>query len=340
MARVTIVNITGYTGVELARILARHPGADIIEVTGRSAAGKQLAEIFPHLAAIDMPIKSEVDRQVDIAFLALPHQAAAEVAPTLLQRGIKVIDLSADFRLKNAADYEHWYDASHPAPDLLASAVYGLTELNRDAVREARLIANPGCYPTSAILALAPALQEGILEPGIIIDSKSGVSGAGRSPNLTTHFCEVSGGVSAYGLKGHRHLPEIVQELQRQAPGAMDLAVTFVPHLIPMTRGILSTCYATLAKQLSADQVREIYLRFYSHDPFVRVVEQPPHTKQVLGSNYCHIYPTVDQRTRRLIVVSVIDNLMKGAAGQAVQNMNVMLGIPETTGLDSLPLFP
>lgn len=340
MARVSIVNVTGYTGVELARILSLHPEVELVEVTGRSAAGKRLSEVFPHLSAADLVVKAEVEEQVDFAFLALPHKAAAEAAPGLLQGGVKVIDLSADFRLKSAAEYEEWYGVEHPAPELLGISVYGLTELNREAVAGARLLANPGCYPTSAILALAPALRENLIGPEIIIDSKSGVSGAGRSLGLNTHFSEVNDSVSAYALGGHRHLPEIVQELKNQVPGASEPSVTFVPHLIPMTRGILSTCYAKLAGPADAAYIRDVYRRFYRGESFVRVVDQPPQTKHVWGSNYCHVYPTVDERTRRLVVVAVIDNLVKGAAGQAVQNMNVMIGLPETTGLEHLPLFP
>jgi N-acetyl-gamma-glutamyl-phosphate reductase len=338
MVRASIVNVTGYAGVELARILSRHPQVELVEVTGRSAAGQPLGSVFPHLAGLNMTIKADLEERADVAFLALPHKAAAEAAPALLDQGVKIVDLSADFRLKSAQEFEEWYGVTHPSPGLLPQAVYGLTELYREQVAGASLVANPGCYPTSAILALAPVLQAGLIEPDVIIDSKSGVAGAGRSLSLTTHYSEVNESASAYGIATHRHTPEIAQELSRQAAGRV--SVTFTPHLVPMTRGILSTCYAKLAREMTPGDVRQVFINSYSKEKFVRVVDQPPATKQVWGSNYCYIYPTVDQRTGRLIVVSVIDNLVKGAAGQAVQNMNVMFGLPEDSGLDFWPVFP
>jgi N-acetyl-gamma-glutamyl-phosphate reductase len=338
MVRASIVNVTGYAGVELARILSRHPQVELVEVTGRSASGQPLGSVFPHLAGLNMTIKADLEEQADVAFLALPHRAAAEAAPALLDRGVKIVDLSADFRLKSAQEFEEWYGVTHPSPGLLPQAVYGLTELYREQVAGASLVANPGCYPTSAILALAPVLRAGLVEPDAIIDSKSGVAGAGRSLSLTTHYSEVNESVSAYGIATHRHTPEIAQELSRQA--ARSVSVTFTPHLVPMTRGILSTCYAKLVREMTPGDIRQVFVDCYIKEKFVRVVDQPPATKQVWGSNYCHIYPTVDQRTGRLIVVSVIDNLVKGAAGQAVQNMNVMFGLPEDSGLDFWPVYP
>jgi N-acetyl-gamma-glutamyl-phosphate reductase len=262
-----------------------------------------------------------------------------------LEKGAKAVDLSADFRLNDAAEYQKWYKIAHSAPNYLKEAVYGLTELNRDKIAKARLVANPGCYPTGAILAIAPALKEGLVEPDVIFDSKSGVSGAGRTLTLNTHFAEANENVSAYALDGHRHLPEIVQELQKLAPKSK-LAVTFLPHLIPMTRGILTSCYATLKAGKVAkgdkgkEKVRKLYQDFYRGEPFVKVVNVPPQTKQTLGSNLCLLYPTVDIRTNRLIVISCIDNLVKGGAGQAIQNMNLMLGFPETMGLEMLAVYP
>jgi N-acetyl-gamma-glutamyl-phosphate reductase len=262
-----------------------------------------------------------------------------------LEKGAKAVDLSADFRLKDAAEYQKWYKLAHSAPNYLKEAVYGLTELNRGNISKARLVANPGCYPTSAILALAPALKEGLVEPDIIFDSKSGVSGAGRTLTLNTHYAEVNENVSAYALDGHRHLPEIVQELQKLAPKSK-LSVTFLPHLIPMTRGILTSCYARLKAGKVAEgdkgkqEIRKLYQDFYKGEPFVKVVSVPPQTKQTYGNNLCLLYPTVDIRTNRLIVISCIDNLVKGGAGQAIQNMNLMLGFPETTGLDMLAVYP
>jgi len=263
----------------------------------------------------------------------------------LLNRGIKVVDISADFRLKNAAEYQGWYGFTHTTPQLLEQAVYGLPELHRSQIASAQLVANPGCYPTSAILALAPAVKEDIIETDIIIDSKSGVSGAGRTLSLGTHYSEVNEDVTAYALDGHRHLPEITQELGLLHP-VKSLSVTFVPHLIPMTRGILTTCYASLASgkvtagKKGEEEVRQFYLDFYKDEPFIKIVESPPHTKHTWGNNLCLIHPTIDHRTGRFIVISCIDNLVKGAAGQAIQNMNLMLGLPEATGLEALAIFP
>jgi N-acetyl-gamma-glutamyl-phosphate reductase len=257
---------------------------------------------------------------------------------------MKVIDISADFRLREAQDYDKWYGFTHPVPQLLGEAVYGLVELDRSNIASSRLVANPGCYPTVAILALAPVVKEGLIEPDIIIDAKSGVSGAGRTLNLRTHFAEVNENVSAYALEGHRHLPEITQELGRLNP-ALALSVTFVPHLIPMSRGMLATCYAKVKVGKSSveeqkKKVLEIYTEFYRDEPFIRIVDTPPQTKQTLGTNLCLIHPTIDPRTERLIVISCIDNLMKGGAGQAVQNMNLMLGLPEGTGLKGSAIYP
>ena len=337
--RVGIINVTGYAGIELSRLLYRHPEVELTSVTGRSAAGKKLGEVFPHLSEINLTIKAELG-EVDFAFSAMPHQESANEVIPLINQGIKVVDISADFRLKDARKYPEWYSFNHPALELLADAVYGLPELHRSEVASAQLVANPGCYPTGAILALAPAVKEGLIEPEIIVDSKSGVSGAGRTLSLQTHFSEVNEDVSAYALGGHRHLPEIVQELGQLRSG-WSPSVTFVPHLIPMTRGILSTCYAPLTDGSNKEEeLRQLYRDFYRDEPFVRVVESSPHTKHTSGNNLCLIYPVVDQRTGRLIVISCIDNLVKGAAGQAIQNMNLMLGIPETTGLEALSIYP
>jgi N-acetyl-gamma-glutamyl-phosphate reductase len=335
--KVGIINVTGYTGVELARLLYQHPEVELASVTGRSAAGQKLAEVFPHLADIDLTIKAKLGK-VDFVFSAMPHKESAKEIIPLLSKGIKVIDISADFRLKEASEYERWYGFSHPAPKLLAEAVYGLPELYRAKIASAKLIANPGCYPTGAILALAPAVKAKLIEPDIVIDSKSGVSGAGRTLTMPTHFSEANEDASAYALEGHRHLPEITQELKllwSQPP-----SVTFVPHLVPMTRGILTTCYAPLASGKKEKQIKELYLDFYQNEPFVRVTSSPPHTKHTPGTNLCLVYPTIDHRTGRLIVISAIDNLVKGAVGQAVQNMNIMLGLAETTGLQALSVFP
>jgi N-acetyl-gamma-glutamyl-phosphate reductase len=342
--KVGIINVTGYTGVELARLLFQHPKVKLASVTGRSAAGQKLGRLFPHLAGLDLTIEAELG-EVELVFSAMPHKESAKEVIPLLKQGIKVVDISADFRLKDASEYQSWYGFSHPAPQWLTKAVYGLTELYRSQIVSAQLVANPGCYPTAAILALAPAVKAKLVEPDIVIDSKSGVSGAGRTLSLQTHFSEANEDVSAYALEGHRHLPEITQELKKLS-GGKSLSVTFVPHLVPMTRGILTTCYAPLASGKIAagkkgeKQLKELYQDFYKDEPFVRVVDSPPHTKHTLGSNFCLVYPTIDQRTGRLIVISCIDNLVKGAAGQAIQNMNLMLGLPETTGLEALAIYP
>jgi N-acetyl-gamma-glutamyl-phosphate reductase len=271
------------------------------------------------------------------------EESAKEIIP-LLECGVKVIDMSADFRLKNAGEYQRWYGFTHPAPNLLSKAVYGLPELQRKKIAEAQLVANPGCYPTCSILALAPAVSAGLIEPEIIIDAKSGVSGAGRTLKLGSLFSEVDEDLCAYSVDGHRHLPEIVQELGSISSGDTP-KVVFLPHLIPMTRGMLSACYATVisgklpGKNLK-EEIRQCYKDFYSKEPFVRVMDDPPHTKHTLGSNFCHVYPTYDPRTGKLIAISCIDNLAKGAASQGIQNMNVMLGLPETTGLSAPAMFP
>jgi N-acetyl-gamma-glutamyl-phosphate reductase len=336
--KVGIINVTGYTGVELARLLHQHPEVELASVTGRSAAGQGLSQVFPHLAGINLTIKDKLG-DVGLVFSAMPHKESAKEVIPLLDKGVKVVDISADFRLKDASEYQRWYGFSHPAPQLLKDAAYGLPELHRAEIAQAKLVANPGCYPTGAILALAPAVKAKLIEPDIVIDSKSGLSGAGRTLNLATHFSEANENVSAYALEGHRHLPEITQELG-QLYADKPLSVTFVPHLIPMTRGILTTAYASLADKKSLEEIRKLYQDFYKDEPFVRVADSPPHTKQTWGSNLCLVYPTIDQRTGRLVVISAIDNLVKGAAGQAVQNMNLMLGLPETTGLEALAIYP
>jgi N-acetyl-gamma-glutamyl-phosphate reductase len=343
--KAAIINVTGYFGIELARLLHRHPEVELTQVTGRSAVGQKLGEAFPHLADIDLEIESEVTNSVDVVFSALPQIASAEALIPIVEKGVKSIDVSADFRLKDASEYEQWYGVAHPKPQLLEESVYGLPELNRGEIRSASLIANPGCYPTGAILALAPAIREGLVQEDIIIDSKSGVSGAGRGLSLSAHFSEVNENVSAYAVDGHRHLPEIIQELRRFGSG-FEPRITFLPHLIPMTRGILSSCYVNLKDGAIAsgpagvEEIRALYKSFYQDEPFVQVVDESPMTKHTLGSNNCIVFPTVDLRTNRLVVISCLDNLVKGAAGQAIQNMNIMFGLSETEGLEQLALYP
>jgi N-acetyl-gamma-glutamyl-phosphate reductase len=340
--KVGIINVTGYAGVELARILWQHPQVELVSVTGRSAAGKKLGEVFPHLDITGLTITSEMETSVDLAFSALTHKVSAEGVVPLLKDGVRVIDISADFRLKEASWYQQWYDFTHPAPELLKKAVYGLPELHRNEIKTAQLVANPGCYPTSGILALAPLVKLGLVEKDLIVDSKSGVSGAGRTLTLPTHFSEASDNVRAYGLAGHRHLPEITQELTALS-SPKEVQVTFVPHVVPMTRGIESTCYArVMTNKLNGGRAEldKIYYDFYKGEPFTKIVQQPPESKHAWGSNYCLLHPTFNEKTGRIVIISCIDNLVKGAAGQAVQNMNIMFGFPETTGLEAISLYP
>ena len=343
--KIGIINVTGYAGIELARILYRHPEAEVVSITGRSQAGEMLANALPHLARTSLPIEAEITKSVDVVFSALPQVASAEACIPFVRNNVKVIDISADFRLKNAAEYQQWYGVEHPASDLLENSVYGLTELNRGLIVDAQIIANPGCYPTAALLGLAPAVSNGLIEEQIIIDCKSGVSGAGRGLSMATHFSEVNENVMAYSVGGHRHLPEINQELRRLRTDYEPKTI-FQPHLIPMTRGIHDTIYASLTDKINrsveevASEITEIYKEYYKSDEFIRVVDAPPQTKQTWGNNDCLIYPTVDKRTGQLVVFSVLDNLVKGAAGQAVQNMNVMFGLPETLGLEQLAIYP
>ena len=343
MIKAGIINVTGYAGVELARILARHPEVEIASVTGRSAAGKRLGEVFPHLSAIDATITEDLTESVDVVISALPHAASAERLGPILSNGVRAVDISADFRLRDISEYGEWYQVDHPYPELVEEAVYGLPELGREDIARARLVANPGCYPTAAILAIAPAVSAGLIEADVIVDAKSGVSGAGRKVSVDYLYSEVNENLKAYSMGGHRHMPEIGQEMRRLDPSA-EPRVTFIPHLVPMTRGILTTCYATLKPGVSGDGleavVREAYESFYADAPFVHVAGRPPETKHTLGNNDCLVYPTVDARTGRLVAVGCIDNLVKGAAGQAVQNMNLMFGMAEDEGLRQLALYP
>jgi N-acetyl-gamma-glutamyl-phosphate reductase len=352
MFSVSILNVTSYTGLELLRLLSQHPQFEVSSVTARSAVGKRLYEVFPQLSTMiysnidpHLIITEEPD-QSELAFVCLPHAAAAESVLSLLERGTKVVDLSADFRLRDAAVYAEWYKHVHPSPSLLETAVYGLCERYRSDIESASLVANPGCYATAAILGLLPALVSGSIQPDIIIDAKSGSSGAGRTLSLSTHYAEMNEDISAYSLSGHRHLAEITQELEAASQigehPIRSLRITFIPHLVPMTRGILATCYANLNEERisTTQEIRSLYNQFYANEPFVHVIDQPPHTKWTLGSNQCLLYPVVDIRTQRLIVISCLDNLVKGAAGQAIQNANRLFGIPETTGLLLHPLYP
>lgn len=336
----------GYTSAELNRLLALHPGVEVAGVTSIENIGRDLAEVFPHLNGYTRVICEKIElpaffNRCDVVFIALPHGMAAPLAKQALAAGSRVIDLGADFRFRRREVYEHWYHTVHPAPELLETAVYGLPELYAEAVRGADLVANPGCYPTGAILGLAPALSSRLLDPKtLVVDSKSGVSGAGRTPTLGNVFCEVNENVRAYSVGSHRHGPEIEQVLSWVA--GEEIQLSFTPHLIPMSRGILSTIYGQLARPADEGEVREIYSSFYQGQPFVRVLKpgMMPQTKAVYGSNHCHIGLHLDGRTGRLIIVTAIDNLVKGASGQAIQNLNLMFGMPETTGLDFPGIIP
>ena len=346
MLNVAIVGASGYTGLELIRILHCHPEVAVTCLTSEQSAGKRISDVFPTLRGrYDLLLENlepvRVSEKADIIFTALPHKAAMEVVPTFLKLGKKVIDLSADYRLSDPAVYGEWYEP-HLNPANLKKAVYGLPEIRRAKIKGAKLVANPGCYPTSIILGLAPLLKKGLIQPqSIIANSASGVTGAGRAAKVDSLYCEVNEGYKAYGVGGvHRHTPEIEQELSLLA--GETLKVTFTPHLVPMDRGILSTIYAAPLKELTTAQLVRMYEEFYAGEPFVRVLPQGglPSTAFVRGSNFCDIAPLVDPRTGRIIIVSAIDNLVKGASGQAVQNMNLVCGFPETTGLDGLALFP
>jgi N-acetyl-gamma-glutamyl-phosphate reductase len=345
MTRVGVVGATGYTGLELVRLLLRHPGVKMTALTSERSVGQPIWKVFPSvMKETDLVCQAlEIEplaRGCDFLFTALPHKTAMEVIPGFVQRGLRVVDLSADFRLTDPKVYEEWYD-THTAPELLREVVYGIPELHRTEIRKAALVANPGCYPTSIILALIPALRHKIIDTRTIIaDSKSGVSGAGRSAVLSSMFAEVSENFKAYKVTEHRHTPEIEQELSRAA--GEKITITFTPHLVPMKRGILSTVYATLKDSLSESEILDLYRRFYSSEKFVRIHPSDllPGTADVFGSNYCDIGLKVDKRNNRLILLSAIDNLVKGASGQAVQNMNVMLGFEEAAGLGIIPIFP
>jgi len=342
--RIGILGASGYTGAELVRLLARHPGVQIALLTADRHGGRPLGDVFPHLARLPLPDLVRIEEAdwgaLDFVFCALPHATTQEVIAGLPE-GLKVCDLSADFRLRDVAVYEHWYGGEHRAPDLQKQAVYGLTEIYREQIAGARLVANPGCYTTTAELPLVPLLAAGLIAPdGIVIDAKSGVSGAGRAEKQANLYAEVSEGIHAYGIAKHRHAPEIDQELS--AAAGRPVTVTFTPHLMPMNRGILATIYVTLAAGADAEDLRVALAARYDPEPFVHVLPAgaAPATRDVRGSNHCLIGVFADRVPGRAILLSATDNLVKGAAGQAIQNMNVMCGLAETMGLEQEALFP
>jgi len=370
MKRVAILGASGYTGGELVRLLARHPNVEIALMTADRKAGQPLSSVFPHLMAVDLPGLISLDEvewhgvDVDVVFCALPHGTTQEVIKALLHKTrhsltdemiyegtddlvsgltspVKVVDLSADFRLENVDTYAEWYGHEHLAPELQKEAVYGLTEWHREAISRATLVANPGCYTTTSLLPLLPLLKNGLIEVSpITIDAKSGVTGAGRAAKEANLFTEVSEGMHAYGVGHHRHAPEIEQELAKAA--GTDVLVSFTPHLVPMNRGIFSTIYVQMKPGVTATDLRQALIDQYAPEHFISIMPegQGVATRNVRGSNHCHMAVFEDRVPGGAILLSVTDNLVKGASGQAVQNMNVVLGLPETMGLDQEPLFP
>ena len=345
MVKIGIAGASGYTGLELIRLLVNHPEAELSVVTSENFQGQKIAEVFPALNGIvDMelrPLKENIAKDCEVLFLALPHTTAMNKLPDYLQADCKIIDLSADYRLNDPQAYQDWYYITHSHPEFLKQAIYGMPELHREAIRSAKFVANPGCYPTSIILALAPLLQTDWVDlNSIISDSKSGVSGAGRKPSLTTHYTEVNEGISPYAIADHRHTPEIEQELSALA--GQPIQISFSPHLVPMTRGMLSTIYINLKQDTSEVNLIEHYQSFFKNEYFVRVLNAGSfaNSHHVMTSNFCDIGLKVDVRNKRLIITSALDNLVKGASGQAIQNMNIMLGLDEKIGLMNPVIYP
>ncbi len=349
MISVGIMGATGYVGSELLRLIKAHPNLDLKLITSQSYVGKEYGDIFQNyrheqnLVCQDIELP-EAAEQCDAVFIALPHGIASQKVTKDILNKTTVIDLGADFRLKDKKVYENWYATEHFGPELLEKAVYGLCEINREDIKSTKLVANPGCYTTCSILALYPLFKEGLIEPdSVCIDAKSGVSGAGRGVSLDVHFNEVNESIKAYKIASHRHTPEIEEQLSYAA--GEEIILNFTPHLVPMNRGILSTCYAKLKpmyKNTSYSDIQNVYKKYYDDEYFIRLCKENtfPETRWVKGSNFCDIGFTLDKRTGRIIVVSALDNLLKGAAGQAVQNLNICLGLDEKTGLEGLPVFP
>lgn len=344
MIKAAVLGATGYAGIELVRLLSNHPNVSLELLGSKSYAGQKISEVYQNFEHILEKPCEEVDlekaAECDVAFTALPHGASKSVIPSLLERGLKVIDLSGDYRYDDAAVYEQWYGEKHSSPELLAESVYGLCEFYRDKIKTARLIGNPGCYTTCSILGAAPLLAEGLgSTQNIIVDAKSGVTGAGRGLGLAYHFCECTENTKAYKIATHRHTSEIEQELSHAA--GETVMISFTPHLIPQKRGILATIYINLKKPCTTEEIVDLYKNFYKNEFFVRVKNAGslPETKHVAGSNFVDIGICVDQRLQRAVVVSALDNIVKGAAGQAVQNMNLMFGLEETTGLNTAGFY-
>lgn len=343
MIKTAIVGATGYTGSELVRVLMNHPEVNIELITSESKSGRKFSEVHPQFHGIcDMELQSADDLanyELDLCFLALPHRVSMEYVKRWKNKDFKIIDLSGDFRLSDAQVYEHWYGKAHVIPEMIKKAVYGLPEINKSEIKKSNLVANPGCYPTASALALAPLSDLDLLDAtSIIIDAKSGTTGAGIKLSETTHFSNANENIKAYGLKSHRHTVEIEETLGQLS--GHDLKVQFTPHLLPVDRGILATAYATPKRGISEIELQGIYAEFYKDCPFIRIRREVPELKYVRGTNLCDIFVTYDERTNRIIALSAIDNLMKGASGAAVQNMNLMFDIEETCGLNHIPPKP
>lgn len=346
MIKAGIIGATGYAGAELVRILTAHPEAEIKWYGSRSYIEKKYASVYQNMFQIveDTCLDDnmeELSKEVDVIFTATPQGLCASLVNEEILSRTKIVDLSADFRIKDVATYEQWYGIQHPTPQFIPEAVYGLCEINREAVKTARLVANPGCYPTCSTLSIYPLLKEGLIDPNtIIIDAKSGTSGAGRGAKVDNLFCEVNENIKAYGVATHRHTPEIEEQLSYAA--GQQVVLNFTPHLVPMNRGILITAYASLKRETSEAEVRAAYDKYYAGEKFVRVLDKDvcPQTKWVEGSNYVDVNFKIDPRTKRVIMMGAMDNLVKGAAGQAVQNMNLLFGLPESMGLELVPMFP
>ena len=346
MIRAGIIGATGYAGAELVRILTGHKDVEIKWYGSRSYIDKKYAQVYQNMfqivedSCLDDNME-ELSKAVDVIFTATPQGLCASLVNEEILSRTKIVDLSADFRIKDAAVYEEWYKIKHPSPQLIPEAVYGLCEINREAVKKARLVANPGCYPTCTTLSIYPLLKEGLIDPDtIIVDAKSGTSGAGRGAKVDNLFCEVNENIKAYGVATHRHTPEIEEQLGYAA--GCPVRINFTPHLVPMNRGILITAYASLTREASYEEVKAAYDKYYTSEKFVRVLDKGlcPQTRWVEGSNYVDVNFQIDPRTKRVIMMGAMDNLVKGAAGQAVQNMNLMFGLPESEGLELVPLFP
>ena len=345
--RIAIAGASGYAGVELVRLVAMHPYFELSAVTSEKSAGQTISSVFPSLTGIvqhkfEALAPEALAERADAVFLALPHTRSQDPVAFLVKAGMLVVDLSADYRLKDITAYEKWYQTSHAHPDLLREAVYGLPELHRNAISKAKLVASPGCYPTAAVLQLAPLFAKDLVRPDtVVIDAKSGISGAGRSPALPYHFPEAHESLEPYKIGQHRHIPEIEQELSGLTGKAGSVTVTFTPHLVPMNRGILSTAYCKLNQDFKLADLRALYRDYYKGERFVRLYEDVvPNPRYIKGSNYCDIGVYADARAGWAVTVAAVDNLVKGAAGQAIQAMNLMMGIPEETGLTASGSYP